>query len=296
MSRLKLTVVVAVEFSQRNLPDILERITGPWSGPEEVVITHTNSGDGFSELKARYGNVVNVKVKEGSRIPQMWAAGIRHARGDFVALTTAHCVPEKDWIPKILALDMPDDLAGVGGVFRNSRSASAMDWAVFLQRYRQYSIFGDRREVAEIAADNAVYRKAEILACDDLLAHGFWEPEYHARFRARGLRLVLDPSVVVVHRNLYSFGQFANQRIEHGAEFGIARAAKVSAVRNLVLLLISPALWLFFLQKIVSGSLKVKEYRLRTLQSIPWLVIFVICWGYGESKGYYYGLSKRLGK
>jgi Glycosyl transferase family 2 len=294
MSGLKLTVVVAVEFSQRNLPDILEKIMTPGNGPDEVIITHTENSDSFSEFKARYDNVVFVEVKEGSRIPQMWAEGIRNARGDFIALTTAHCVPEKDWVQKIAALDMPNDLAGLGGVFRNSHSASALDWAVFLQRYRQYAINGQRREVAEIAADNAVYRKTEILACSDLLAHGFWEPEFHARFRGRGLRLVLDPSLVVIHRNLYTFRQFAAQRIEHGTEFGLTRAKKVSALRHLALLLISPALWLVFLQKIVTGSFRVKEYRLRTLQAFPWLLIFVICWGFGESRGYYYGLSKRL--
>lgn len=293
MTGKKLTVVIAVEHSQRNLSDILAAITVPGNGPDETIIAHAMDDDTHSELKSRFENIVLIKCRQGSRIPHMWAEGFRRAQGTFVALTTAHCVPEQDWIEKILSLDMPEDLAGVGGVFRNSGSASALDWAVFLQRYRQYPVSGQRREVAEIAADNAVYRRSAIMACEDLLEHGFWEPEFHARFRTRGLKLVMDPSLVVIHRNLYTFRQFAAQRIVHGTEFGAARAAKLSILRNLVLLMLSPALWLLFLYKIVSASIRVQEYRIHAVKSFPWLLIFVLCWGLGESTGYLQGLSRR---
>lgn len=294
MSECKVSVIVAVEYSQLNLPEIIPRIVIPDHTSAEVIIVHTNDIDCLSSLVTGLDNVSSVKVIDGSRIPEMWAAGIRMARGELVALTTAHCIPATDWMRNILALDMPDDVVGTGGIFRNSDSASALDWAVFLQRYRQYVTNGSRRDVKEIAADNAVYRKKEITACHELLARGFWEPEFHTRFRAQGLRLVIDPSLVVIHHNLYTFRQFAGQRIDHGAEFGAARAAAGSALRNFALFLVSPALWLFFLQKIVTESFREKEYRIPTLKALPWLLVFVFCWGYGESKGYYYELVRRL--
>lgn len=294
MSEPGVTVVIAVEYSQKNLSDVLDRVTVSENELLEVVIICTAGDVDSPEIASRYDNVVTVQVSEGSRIPQMWAEGIQSGKGSLVALTTAHCVPEENWIQRVRALEMPPDLAGVGGIFRNSPSASAMDWAVFLLRYRQFSIQDECREVAEIAADNAVYRRQELLADDDLLKHGFWEPEFHARFRERGLRLMLDPSLVVVHRNCYTFRQFAAQRVEHGTAFGSARAAKLDLVRNLALLLLSPALPLVFLGKIVSGSLKQQEYRVWTVRSFPWLLSFVACWGYGECKGYYIEFSRRF--
>ncbi len=296
MSEPKVTIIVAVEHSQRNLPAIAERIAGARTGSVEVIIVHTGNDAEVSGLMSKYSDVVTVEINAGSRIPVMWAEGIHRARAPLLVVTTAHCVPESDWIDKILALDMAPDLVAVGGVIRNSASASAMDWAIYFQRYRQYTPQEQAREVREIAADNAVYRKAAVLECDDLLARGFWEPEFHARFLKRGLHMRLDPALIVVHENCYTFAQFARQRIEHAMEFGRTRVARQSASRNLLLLLISPLLWLVFLRKVVAGAFHLEEYRVQLLRSLPWLIAFTACWGYGEGRGYLHEFIKRFSR
>ena len=83
------------------------------------------------------------------------------------------------------------------------------------------------RQVEEIAADNAVYRRSDILQHQDLLQKGYWEPSFHARFRAAGWSLALEPRLRVVHRNRYNARQFLGQRFAHGREFGHARAARL---------------------------------------------------------------------
>lgn len=294
MSGTELSIVVAVEHAQENLPEILDRIVEPASAGTEVIVASAAANGPNPDILERYPNVRFVHASGGSRIPHMWAAGIRAASGSFVALTTAHCIPETDWVERLENLDMPPSIAGIGGIFRNSATATGMDWAIFLLRYWQYATSERRGDAVEIAADNAVYRREELLTYDELLDQGFWEPEFHKRFRERGLHLVLDPDLKVIHRNRYTFGQFAAQRIEHGTEFGRARAAGQTAAGNLAFFLLSPLLPLVFLRKIVFGAVRHAEYRPWTLRALPSLVGFLACWGYGESKGYFLELKKRV--
>ena len=296
MNEPEVTVIVAVEHSQANLPAIFDRVMATENGPVEVILACLENDEDSTRHARQHGDVITVRVPAGSRIPHMWAAGIQAARGRLVAVTTAHCVPSGDWIDRIQALELPADVVGVGGVFHNPDTASGMDWAIFLLRYRQFSINNQAGEVPDIAADNAVYRKQDLLAQDDLLRRGFWEPEFHARFRKQGLRLLLNPSLVVEHRNRYTFRQFGAQRVEHGTAFGSARAAKLGLGHNLLLLLLSPALPLVFLGKIVSGTWKQREYRLRLVRCFPWLLAFVACWGFGECRGYFSELSARMAR
>lgn len=293
MSGKNLSIIVALEHAQENLPEILDRIIGSASAGTEVIIA-TASADGLPpEVGPHQSEISLVRASEGSRIPHMWATGIRAARGDLVALTTAHCIPEADWVEKLEKLEMAADIAGVGGVFRNSTTATGMNWAIFLLRYWRYAATNRGGEVADIAADNAVYRRNELLFHDELLDHGFWEPEFHKLFRERGLRLVLDPDLKVIHRNRYTFRQFAVQRMEHGTEFGRARASAQSMAGNLAFFLLSPLLPAVFLHKVLSGALGNAEYRSWTFRALPWLVLFMGCWGYGESRGYFLELKKR---
>ena len=120
-----------------------------------------------------------------------------------MALSTAHCIPADDWVDKLLAADM-SSLPAIGGVIENDNAANARDWAIYFLRYISFTPSQQKRQVAEIAADNALYRRADILQHADLLAIGFWEPSFHARFRKAGLVLELDPAIRVVHKNRYT--------------------------------------------------------------------------------------------
>lgn len=287
-----LSVVIAVQHAQRNLPAIVERLDCARHPDVEFLVCHTPDDPDVPRLLPGRDNVRVIAGERGALIPHLWRDGIRAARHPAVAVTTAHCIPDERWLLRLLATDLAG-AAGVGGVFENDPRADAKSWAIFMQRYAVYARPQAARTVTEIAADNAVYRREDIVRHADLLDHGFWEPSFHARFRAAGEVLRLDPELRVFHHNLYAPAQYLRQRSAHGREFGLERARRLSWPRRAALLALSPLLPLVFLRKLVAAARRAPECRARLPLALPWLCVFLLGWGWGEARGYAESLVRR---
>ena len=184
--RVVLSVVIAVQHAQANLPDVVAALD-PGAHPSvEFLFAHTPSDPDTPKLVPGRANVRVLTAGRGDLIPHLWRDGIRAARGARVATTTAGCVAAADWVARLLATDL-SGCAGVGGTIANDPAADAVSSAVYLLRYAAYAPPRSPGEVDEIAADNALYRREEILREAVLLDDGFWAPAFHARVRARGL-------------------------------------------------------------------------------------------------------------
>jgi hypothetical protein len=177
-------------------------------------------------------------------------------------------------------------------VVENDPASDGRGWAVYLLRYISFAPPQQARQVAEIAADNAVYRRGEILQHEDLLENGFWEPSFHARFRAEGLPLALDPALRVVHRNLYTARAFMGQRWKHGLEFGLARARASGPARRFLLAALSPLIPAVFFAKLCRRILGKQSTRGSFVRALPWLVLFMLSWNGGEILGYFINVLK----
>ena len=285
MSDYQLTVVIAVQHAQENLPEIMQKLNPVDHEDVEFIFCSTPADPETDSLVAGFDNVSVLSVNDNRLIPVLWGDGIKVAQAEKVALSTAHCVPTTDWVDSLLATDMIT-LPAIGGIIENDSTASARDWAIFFLRYISFAPPQQKRQIHEIAADNAIYRTADILQHPDLLEIGFWEPSFHARFRQAGKSLELDPEIKVIHKNQYSSAQFFAQRLAHGKEFGLERAGNIPSFKRRLLIVLSPLLPAIFLKKIISAVLKHGGYNSKLLTALPWLLFFLLAWGLGEAKGY----------
>ena len=196
-----LAVVVAVEHDAGNLAQILANLDPAAHADVDFIVCCTPGPDPLSGISPRAPNVRVIHATAGSRIPHLWRDGMLAASTTWVGLLSAHCIPTPVWMTgaRALAFDATD--AGIGGFLTNSADASARDWAIYLLRYVNYSRPRSVIGCDNIAADNAIYRHSEVVVHADLMARGFWEPEFHKRFFTRGFRLRLTPDLEVVHRN-----------------------------------------------------------------------------------------------
>jgi len=286
----KLSVVVAVQHSKANLPDILAALE-PGAHPDvEFIFCHSATHDprrsGIGE-----GNAAELYGGPDALIPHLWRDGIRAAMGTWVATTTAHCIPAPDWVARLKG-HVDDPHAAIGGVLANDAAAGPLAWAIYLLRYTAFAAPQPMGAVTEVAADNAMYRRSLLLEHQDLLADGFWEPVLHARLRASGHELRLDPALTVTHRNRYRAAEFSAQRLAHGREFGRARATTWSRVRLLAMLLAAPLLPLVFLSKIVHAARRHPVCSPHVIPALGWLLVFVSAWGMGEAMGYWTALQR----
>jgi hypothetical protein len=292
ISPIKLSVVVAVQHAQENLPDILRVLRPAAHSDAEFLICYTPADPGVPSLAGVGDNIRLLCCPPGSLIPHLWRDGIRAARGERVATTTANCVPTADWVEKLESADL-ENVVGIGGSIENEPGSNAKARAIFLLRYASFAPPQVPREVQEVAADNALYRRADLMRHEDLLEDGFWEPSFHARFRAEGLRLAFNPSLRVVHRNRYTAGQFVSQRLAHGREFGLTRALSLPLSKRFVLTLLVAGAPLIMLLRITAAIRNKPDIR----QDLPkvsfWLIVFLLSWTLGEANGYVASLRRQ---
>jgi hypothetical protein len=289
---IKLSIIIGIEHAEDNLPDIV-RALNPKAHPlVEFLFCHALA---TSEALALVGEEPGMRVLRSapdSRIPHLWRDGMFAARGERVATTTAHCIPTVGWVEELMDIHL-DQTAAVGGTIENDPQADAKSRAIFLLRYASFAPPQAEREVHELAADNALYRRSDLARHRDLLARGFWEPSFHRRLRAEGLRLSLDPELRVVHRNRYSARQFMRQRFAHGREFGLTRVSGWSFSRRLAMLLLTPALFPLMLARILRRALGKPTLRTKLATVWFWLPMFLLAWIAGEGCGYWKGLRAR---
>lgn len=293
MSSINLSIVIGVQNAQANLPSIMRALRPEAHQDVEIIVCHTSADPDVATLIGTANDRIRIiRSPEGSLIPHLWRDGIRAARGTRVATTTAHCIPANTWVEALLTADL-EQSAVVGGTIENSPDSDAKGAAIFLQRYGTLAPPQKKREVRDPAADNAVYRRSDLLRHSDLLERGFWEPSFDSRFRAEGLRLVLDPTLQVIHRNCYQAHKYLAQRLTHGFEFGLTRACALPRHRRPLLLLAAPAVFPLLLGRIIRNALPKPALRRQLAKAWFWLPVFLLAWVAGESFGYLIGLSRR---
>jgi glycosyltransferase involved in cell wall biosynthesis len=284
-----ISVVVASQNALASIEACLDTLVAQQQrAPAEIVVVD-NSTDGTTGIiQERFPGVRLVVRPPSTLIPELWRAGICESAGEIVALTTAHCVPEKSWLAEVLNAHQAPACA-IGGAIENDPAAGIVDWAVYFCRYSRYMLPFREGRSDEIAGDNASYKRADLDRCGHAWREGFWEPTVHAALRKAGLQLSLAPSIVVSHRKSFTFRGFIRQRFQHGMQFGSARLSRLGRPKRFLYIALSPAIPLVFLARITRQVLMRRKHRKELMLALPILLLFLCAWALGEMTGYLRG-------
>lgn len=287
-----LSVVVAVKGAAENLEAVLERLACErypmvqfcfaCAGPPPAILSQGR-------------NCETIEGPAHALTPELWRDGILRAKAERVALVTTHCVPAPDWIEALLGADLAAH-AGVGGAIDLSASCNAAQRAIYLLRFSSYVPRPDKHVVADIAADNAVYRTASIRMHGDLLEKGFWEPSFHRRFAAQGLSLLFDPSLLVAYNGREAPLAFTGQRFSHGREYGSSRANDAPFIRRLGWVCASPLIAPLIFARVIARACAYPRLRRILPSAVLWLMLFTVAWSLGEARGYVDALTSKRTK
>ena len=254
----------------------------------ELLVVYTDQGSGRIVVGRRLplgGAPMNVPQPPGRLTPHLWQAGISAATGSIVVLTLAGLVPEAGWLKAHLEAHRTGRWCAVGGPIMPEAASPAGDRAVAISRYSAFLLPFEAHEVADVAADNASYRRDAIDGCRDLLHDGFWEPPVHERMRREGWKLLLDPRAVMAHRHTNSFGSFIRQRLKHGFRFGQDRRGGVSTGWMVKYLLLSPLVPLVLTWRVYTRMRAKGRSAGEFLVYLPWLLCFNTAWSVAEVAG-----------
>jgi glycosyltransferase involved in cell wall biosynthesis len=284
--RPRISVVVASHNAGRNIADCLKAINSSSVHRDTEIIVVDNSKDGTDAIiQQQFPSVKLVRCCQGKLIPELWEIGILCSRGDIVALTSAHCVPAKNWVDEIL-LAHQDPYAGIGGAIENDSRGGWVSWAIYFCRYSSYMLPFSARAVYDFAADNASYKRSALDDCRTARRQGFWETFIHAEMTKAGAKLLLNPAIVVYHHQSFSFAGFMRQRFRHGRRFGSERVRYLSFSRRMALVAMSPFIPALLFGRITRRVITRKRHFARYFFVTPILALFLLSWSVGELTGY----------
>jgi hypothetical protein len=192
-----------------------------------------------------------------------------------------------DWLHTLRRADLSDEVAAVGGAFDPPKSLGPAAWATYFLRYGVYLGYRERQPVADLAADNAAYRRADLERHREQWEDGFWEPEIHRRLLAEGRRLLFEPRLRVEQRGSFGVGNFCRQRRHHGRRYGAHRLRGRGSAEKLARIATSPLIPPVLLAKVARRILPHRPYRTAFLTALPALALFVCAWALGEAEGYW---------
>jgi hypothetical protein len=242
-----------------------------------------------ADADVRHDAIDVALVREGALVPELWADGIRRARGSKVALLSGVLVPADDYVDALFRLDLDDD-AGVGGPIEPAARLRARDWAAYFCRYAPYMRPLPQHDELDLPGDNACYAAAMLERYESEYADGFWEPTVHRAMRRDGHRLSMRDAVVVRHPRGIDFGALAAQRVRHGRRHGRDRAsneARAATMTGIATAVLVPFVMTARVVRTVMGR---QRHRLALVASMPFLFVLYGCWAYGELRGRLDGL------
>jgi glycosyltransferase involved in cell wall biosynthesis len=108
---LKASLVVTTLNESETIGELLEAIDSQTRVPDEVVLVDGGSSDETLDLLRQWAinrPWARVESAPGSNIAAGRNLGIRKAAGPIIAVTDAGCVPETDWLEKLLAGFAPE--------------------------------------------------------------------------------------------------------------------------------------------------------------------------------------------
>ncbi|MGH2522412.1 MAG: glycosyltransferase, partial [Anaerolineales bacterium] len=218
--------------------------------------------------------------------------GARQAHGEVLAFIDADCIAASDWLRRLCAL-IEQGYAAAGGAIGNANGESLVSWAGYLCEFREFLPGSPARDVSNLTLGNAAYR-AKVFKAEGGFPVGYFPQEdqvFHNRLCQKGLRMRLDPGVVVRHFHRAERAEFlnhqrhigqANARVLQGPNRPGSGLARRPALARLAL----PALVTLRFFRTVRATWNAEHALMLRRPALAWLCWRGMCWwGLGFLEG-----------
>lgn len=290
----RFSVVVFARESGATIGAALDSLAAQTRRAQAEVLVADASEDGTAERIAReFPWVVHLR-RPGGTMPTLKADAIRAARGDYVCILDPADAAAPDWLERIEAAMRDPATTAVGGAVELGGPPTAANRAAFLFEYGAFHppIAAGATD-GDLPGNNVAYRRAALVDwCADLLPGGFYKPFFHARIRARGGRLVIDPSMRVRHLTRHAFWPFGIARFHYGRCFGAMRLRDAPPRRRLAWIALAPAAPLLLAARHLRRAFGHPGNRAYAAHAALALVGVCVLWGTGEWLGAWFGAGR----
>ncbi len=168
---------------------------------EEIIVVDDGSIDRTSEIASMYP-VKIIRHESNKGLAAARNTGVLNAKCEFVASLDADCLPEPDWLERLMRhFDQGKDVVGIGGKLVERYTNTLAD------RWRSYHMsqnHGNRfiKDAPYLFGNNNVFRKEALISAglyDEKYRTNYEDMDLSKRLRERGDRFVYDPMAIVWH-------------------------------------------------------------------------------------------------
>ena len=249
---------------------------------EVVLVTRPDEAAEVPGLRCR-----SVSLASGAATAaEAYAAGIRSAEGDVVALTEDHAFPARDWVERLLAAHAGPWVA-VCPAIENANPRTLVSRADLLLNFLDWVEPGSG-PAASLAPHNSSYARRRLLdhAGDDLTEAIASERTLH--FALEGQGLYVEAGTSVAHVNLSLLGPFLRHKFLGGWIFAGFRSAGWSPAHRTLRVLATPLVPFVRGARILARVLRTSEPT-HHLAAAPALALGLVLHAAGEALGYLTG-------
>lgn len=251
----------------------------------EIVVAHRVTDAPSAAIVARFPFVRWVAGDASATPARLRRLGVEASNGRIVACTEDHCVPTADWVERVLQAHAGTS-AIVGGAIDKAPTEAVAPWVAYLLDYARYMSPIPPGPSAHASDCNVSYARRDLDAVREAWRDEFHETTVQWSLAARGIHVVLDPSIVVRQHREIELGEYLRERREHGrtyAQTRIAGASPVARARFAVLAVLLPPVLVMRVRRVVASR--------GGASAVPagvWtpLTRAAIAWSLGELDGY----------
>lgn len=213
-----ISVVVAAYNSEKTISATIEALLSQDypKGNLEIIIADDGSTDGTAEIVKKYPVKYLYQENKGPAAARNY--GWKSARGEIVCFTDSDCVPEKEWVSKIIKEYTSDDIAGVGGSYDIVNSDNLLARCVheeIIQRHLK-----SPKEVNYLGCFNVSYRRnvlKEVGGFDESYLDASGEDnELAYKIVKKGYKLIFDKNIKVGHYHPTKLSGYLKRQMKHG--------------------------------------------------------------------------------
>ncbi len=256
-------------------------------GGAEVIVV-SNFETGISENEKRFPFAKHIVLSEKTTVPELRTRGILETRGAIVALLEDFCTSDCKWRGEIEKAH-EKSYSIVGGVIENSSRMTALNWAVYFYDYGKYMLPVSSGVTDTLSGMNVSYKREVLDLLRENYENGFFEFFIHEEFKRRKHQLYLMPSVVIFHNKNYDFKRVSVQFYHQARSFAARRVVSFPLSKRFSFLLASLTLPILLPARVVLRTISKKRHFKELLKSVPFLLILMSVWAFGEFCGYLYG-------
>ncbi len=256
-------------------------------GPLEILVAAPRGAPGLDAVRREFEGVRVLDVPAPATVPHLYAAGLRSAAGDCVALTNDAFIPSDGWVDAVRAVHARlTGPAVVGGAITIARDATPVDRAVFYAEYGGFAPPFQAGSAAAAPGPNVSYNRAALVRLGPLLADPAWEYFWHEALARTGVQILREPSMIVRYVRRWTVAACLRERYHYSRAFAAERTGSWSGGRRFGRGALSLCLPPLLLARIVRRH---AHERWRLLEALPALALITLPWALGEAVGCWTG-------